>query len=248
MSKVKIELVSIGHLPLEFNSKNMSGFSSSLFEVVGGVDNLALRCNSDGESWEFSDSLLKDQMPMQISDAADFRIAIVNVPLEDDWYSRRLDDKQIVITFHEIKEILQFSNIPLENVVYRLLNAYALSYKRARNKLPTSDSMIDFTHDETRGCLFDMNGLKSDLVASCHRPIICDECKERLRRDKISDNEIKAVEKDIKKIQKDLYYRILDQVRLHPIWALVLSSFFAFILGVSGSIVGSYIFEYMKKM
>ncbi len=245
MSKVKIKLVSIGHLPLEFNSKKISKFSSSLFEVVGSIDNFSLRCNSDGDDWEFSDDLVRQQMP-QLNNA-DFMIAIVNVPLEGNWYSRRLGNNQVVFTFYEIKEILQYANIPLENVICRLLNAYTFAYKRSGNKIPEFHEMHDFTHDETRGCLFDMNGLKADLVASCHKPIICGECKERLRRDRVSDNEIKSAEKDIKKIQKDLYFRILDNVKRHPILALFISSVFAFILGLAGSITGSYAFDYLQK-
>ncbi len=244
MSKVKIKLVSIGHLPIEFNSKKIPKFPSSIFEIVGNFDNLELRCNSDGFDWEFSDDLVRSQMPN--SDGADFMIAIVNVPLQDNWYSRRLGNNQVVFTFYEIKEILLQANIPLENVIYRLLNAYTFAYKRNSNKIPEFHEMTDFTHDETRGCLFDMNGIKSDLVASCHRPIICDECKERLRRDRISNDEIKSGEKDIKKIQKDLYYRMLESVKRHPILALVISGLFAFSLGVASSITGSYTFEYMK--
>lgn len=245
MNKVKIKLVSIGHLPLDFNSKKIPKFSSSLFEVVGNIDNHSLRCNSDINDWGFSDQLIKNQMPKLNSE--DFMIGIVNVPLEDNWYSRRLGDNQIVFTFHEIKEILEFSNIPLENVIYRLLNAYTFAYKRSGNKVPEFEEISDFTHDETRGCLFDMNGIKADLVASCHKPIICGECKERLRRDRVSDNEIKSAEKDISKIKKDQYYRILDKVKKHPKSALVISSLFAFTLGVAGSITGSYAFEYLNQ-
>jgi hypothetical protein len=245
MSKVKIKLISIGHLPLEFNSKKISKFSSSLFEVEGNIDNLALRCNSDGYDWEFSDDLVKNQMPNL--NGADFMIAIVNVPLESNWYSRRLGNNQVVFTFHEIKEILQSDNIPLENVIYRLLNAYTFAYKRSGNKIPEFDEMSDFTHDETRGCLFDMNGLKADLIASCHKPIICGECKERLRRDRVSEDEIQSAEKDINKIQKDLYYRIVVNVKRHPIFALVVSSIFAFTFGLAGSVTGSYVFEHLQK-
>jgi hypothetical protein len=38
-----------------------------------------------------------------------------------------------------------------------------------------------------RGCLFDFNGIKSDLIYSSHSPTICDECKERLRTEKVSE-------------------------------------------------------------
>lgn len=246
MSKVKIKLISIGHLPLGFDPKKIKNSSSSLFEVIGKIDNHELRCNSDGFDWEFSDDLVREQMPKL--NGADFMIAIVNVPLEDSWYSRRLGNNQVVFTFYEIKEILQSANIPLENVIYRLLNAYTFAYKRNENKIPEFHEMADFTHDETRGCIFDMNGIKSDLVASCHNPIICSECKEKLRRDRVSNDDIESAEKDIKKIRKDLYFRILEKVKRHPIWTLVLSSLFAFLLGVAGSITGSYVFEYLNSI
>lgn len=245
MSKVKIKLVSIGHLPLGFDPKKIKNFVSSIFEVIGNIDNHELRCNSGGFGWEFSDYLVLNQMPKL--NGADFMIAIVNVPLEDNWYSRRLGNNQVVFTFYEIKEILKGANIPLENVIYRLLNAYTFAYKRNKNKIPEFHEMTDFTHDETRGCIFDMNGIKSDLIESCHKPIICSECKEKLRRDRVSNGDIESAEKDIKKIRKDLYFRILEKVKRYPILALALSSLFAFLLGVAGSITGSYAFEYLRS-
>ena len=237
-----IKLVSIGYLPSEFNRKKISQFSSSLFKVVGSIDNLALRCNADGSQWEFSDDLVRKQMPPQ-PNGADFMIAIVNVPLENNWYSRRLGNNQIVFTFHEIKEILQQANIPLENVIYRLLYAYTFAYIRSGNQIPEFHEMTNFTHDEARGCLFDMNGIKTDLVASCHNPIICEQCKERLRRDQVAEDDIKSAEKEIKKIRKDLYFRILGSIKRHPIITLVISSIFAFTL----SVAGSYTFESLQK-
>ena len=244
MSKVKIKVVSIGHLPLEFYSKKIESWKSSIFEIIGEVDNFALRCDSDGFEWEFSDALIKEQFP--VSSDTDFMIAIVNVPIEENWYSRRLGHNQIVFTFHQISEILEHYNIPLENVIYRLLYAYTLLYRRAGNKIPDFGVAENFTHDETRGCLFDMNGIKTDLVVSCHNPKICDECQERLKKEKVSHSEIENAQNEIKRIKKDLYYRILGNVKKHPIWALVISSFFAVTLGVIGSILGSYAYAYIK--
>lgn len=243
MDKVKIKLVSIGHLPLEFNQKKIKKFSSSLFEV-SEFYNHKLQCNSDGFDWEFSDELVRDQMPNL--DGADFMIAIVNVPLEDNWYSRIISNNKIVFTFYEIKEILLNSNIPLENVIYRILIAYTLAYKRYEKNIPKLHE-VNLIHDETRGCIFDMNGIKYDIVSSCHYPIICDDCKIEITKKLVSDNEIELAKKDIKKIRKDLYFRILDKIKSHPIWALFLSSLFAYFLGFSGSITGSYVFDLLKS-
>ncbi len=245
MSKVKIKLVSIGHLPLEFQANKVKNWKSSTFEVIDEIDNFALRCDSDGIDWEFSDKLVKQQLPANLD--ADFMIAIVNVPIEANWYSRRLGDNQVVFTFYQISEILEHYNIPLENVVYRLLYAYTLLYRRAGNRIPDFGEAPGFTHDETRGCLFDMNGIKTDLVASCHNPKLCDECQERLKREKVSRSDIESTQKEIKRIKRALYYRILSVVKKHPLFALFISSLFALLLGVTGSLIGSYAYSYLTS-
>jgi len=88
MEKTKIKLVTIGHMPLHLNLKRIAVWQSETFQLVGDIENYALRCDSDSDGWIFSDSLLKNQLPKQFE--ADFLIAIVNVPIEDNWYSRRL--------------------------------------------------------------------------------------------------------------------------------------------------------------
>jgi hypothetical protein len=244
MSKTKIKLVSIGHLPLDFQVKKVLRWKSTVFEVFGEFENFALRCDSDGPDWEFSDELVKNQLPNTFD--ADFMIAIVNVPIQDNWYSRRLGNNQIVFTFHQIREILEHYNIPLENVIYRLLYAYTLLYKRSGDRIPDFGEAPGFTHDETRGCLFDMNGIKTDLVASCDKPIICDECEERLKKERVSNLLIEATQKEIRGIRRDLYYRAFGFIKKHPIWSLFLSAIFAFLIGTAGSLVASFIYDAIK--
>ena len=244
MEKVKIKLVTIGHLPLHLNLKHVSAWNSEVFELVGGVDNFDLRCDSDCPGWEFSDELLREQLPAHAG--ADFLLALVNVPIEDNWYSRRLGNNQIVFTFSQIREFLSWENIPLENAILRVLYAYTLLYRRSGNKIPGFGEARSFTHDETRGCLFDMNGIKSDLVESCNKPIVCGECEERLRNERVSNQTIKAIKKDISKIRKPLYYRAFDFVKTKPVIALVISSMFAILLGVAGSLLASFIYDCIK--
>jgi hypothetical protein len=246
MSKVKIKLVSIGHLPINFQPKKVLRWKSSLFETVGELENYALRCDSDGLGWEFSDELVKTQLPVKFD--ADFMIALVNVPIENNWYSRRLGDNKVVFTFYQIKDILETCNIPLENVIYRLLYAYTLLYKRAGDTIPDYGKAPGFTHDETRGCLFDMNGIKTDLIASCNNPIICDECEERLKQEKVSNHLISSAQNEIKCIRKDLYYRAIDFVKRHPLWSLALSSLFAIALGVVSSFAYDVILSVAKQV
>lgn len=244
MDKAKIKLITIGRLPLHLDLNRISAWRSEVFELAGDIDNFALRCDSDSDGWVFSDALLKAQLPVHAG--ADFLIAVVNVPIEDNWYSRRLGDNQIVFTFSQIREFLTWENIPLENAILRALYAYTLLYRRSGNRIPSFGEAPGFTHDETRGCLFDMNGIKSDLVESCNKPIVCAACEERLRNERVSTQTIKAAQKEIRKIRKRLYYRALDFVKAKPLVALTISSAFAITLGVAGSLIASYIYDGIK--
>jgi hypothetical protein len=244
MNKTRIKLVSIGHLPIDFQEKKVLDWKSSTFEVVGGIDSFALRCDSDAPDWAFSDELVRSQLQRKFD--ADFMVAIVNVPIEGNWYSRRLGNNQIVFTFYETREILEHYNIPIENVIYRMLYAYTLLYKRAGDRIPGFGEVPNFTHDETRGCLFDMNGIKTDLAASCSNAIICDQCQERLRQERVSNDLIEATKHEIKKIRKDLYYRAFGFIKKYPIWSLILSSAFALALGITGSVAASFIYDGIK--
>lgn len=244
MEKAKIKLVTIGHHPRHLNLKVVSAWRSSVFELVGDVENYALRRDSDSEKWVFSDALLREQLPTHVG--ADFLVAIVNVPIEDNWYSRRLGDNKIVFTFDQIREFLAWENIPLENAILRVLYAYTLLYRRAGNRIPGFGEAPGFTHDETRGCLFDMNGIKSDLVESCHKPVVCSQCEERLRNERVSDQMIKTVQKEIGRIRKPFYYRAFDFVKAKPFTALAISSVFAVVLGAIGSLIASCIYDAIK--
>ena len=148
MDKVKIKLITIGHLPLHLNLGQVSAWSSDVYELVGEIENFALRCDSDGPDWAFSDDLLRAQLPAHAG--ADFLLAIVNVPIESNWYSRRLGSNQIVFTFSQIREFLIWENIPLENAILRVLYAYTLLFRRSGNRVPSFGEAPSFTHDESK--------------------------------------------------------------------------------------------------
>ncbi|ALP54971.1 hypothetical protein Tel_17095 (plasmid) [Candidatus Tenderia electrophaga] len=241
MSKTNISVATIGHMPSEFDKRKIGLWRSEIFSIAGDIENYSLTEDSDGYGWEFSDERLEQLLPEQFN--GDFLIAIVNVPIELNWYSRRLSKNRVVFTFHEIKEILDHFNIPLENAVFRLLYAYTFLYKRSGDQIPLNDVPTNFAHDETRGCLFDMNGIKTDIVYSLHEPIICSDCIERLRKEKVANETIDKAQKEIIRIKKPLFYRIVSFVKKHPIWSLFISAVSAVFLGAIGSYIATVIYE-----
>lgn len=241
MKKLKVKLITLGHITPLFNAWKIENWKSDIFEIVDVIENYNLNANSDGPNWEFSDKTFMDAVPEKGD--ADFIIAVTSVPLELNWFVRRIGDDKIIFSFHETKDILIQNNIPIENAILRMIYAYSLVYLSSEQKIPSSTAITNFTHDENRGCLFDMDGIKTDIITSCHNPILCDSCIEKYRSAKISNSVLKIVQKEIKKIKKNLFYRITHAVKRHPILALFISSIFAIILGTIGSVLGSILFE-----
>lgn len=244
MEKIKIKVIILGHIPVQFSKKKLLSWKSDLFNIEDNIDEYKLTCDSDLPEWQYSDELILKQFPNKSQ--ADFIIALTNVPLEYDWYTRRLSENKVIFTFHEIKDFLYYENIPVENVVLRVLYAYSLAYRSSNNKIPTYETTPGFTHDETKGCLFDMNGIKTDIVESCNNPIICSDCGEKLSLKKIPVNVISTVRREIRKIRKTLYYRCSDFIKAHPIISFLASSIFVVILGIIGSLIATYLYEKIK--
>jgi hypothetical protein len=103
--------------------------------------------------------------------------------------------------------------------------------------MPELGEGAGYFHHETRGCIFDITGIKTDLPASCNKPKICDECQERLKKNLVSNDIIELSQKKFLKIRKEFYYRILDFVKMYPVWALLISSVYGIILNIIASII-----------
>ena len=138
-----------------------------------------------------------------------------------------------------------YYNIPLQNIVLRILYAATLLYKRFGDRIPSADEPTNYAHDETRDCLFDMNASKLDVIHSCHRPRICDFCVGELRKAQVSNEVIQEAQREIKGIAKPLFYRIGDFIKQHPIWSAAISVFVALVIGILGSVIGTYIYAFL---
>lgn len=60
MDKTKISVVTIGHMPSEFDKRKIKSWKSALFTVVGDIENYSLTQDSDGYGWEFTDESLEN--------------------------------------------------------------------------------------------------------------------------------------------------------------------------------------------
>jgi hypothetical protein len=238
MPLVRISLVTVGHMPRDLHLARVRSWHSSVFQIVGSPESYAVTRDSDGPDWEYTDTALEALLPLKFE--GDFLFALVNLPLTDNFYGRRLSGNRAVVSLHEVAEIMRMANIPVENAVLRLLYSAVLTYARFGNELPRTGDNEPYTHDETRGCLFDMNANKLDLVASCDRPSVCPDCVTALRAKTVPLELIANVQRELKRIRKPLYFRLLDWIRSHPLVALLVSAIAALLLGIISSLIASY--------
>ena len=240
--KIKIKMIVVGSIPFVLNRNRISNWSSELFEISGNIDTHKLRTNSDGAKWRYLDQNIRDILPVA-DGAVDFQVAIVSVPLEDNFYERRLEGNWIIVSTYEIRKYLAEANIPIENVILRVLYACALVFMFYGKQIPlTGAEDPKLTHDETKGCLFDMNGDKSEVVFSCDHPILCQECQGTLGQ-KISRETIEKCQKEIRKIRKTPYYRITDYIKGHPIRSLAATVVGSVLIGAMSSFFGRYLYS-----
>lgn len=237
MAKIKVKIGVIGYLPFEFNRKLIKNWRSDVFEIVGDIDEYHFNSDSDMIAWGYSDKRLSKELPSNFD--GDFFVGITYVPIEDNYYARRIGSNRVVLSYFEMYQILKDNNIPMENLLLRILYAYCLVFLRYKKSVPAQIDYTGFTHDDTRGCLFDMNGNKTDVVFSLDSPKICDDCSVRIRKDMVPDNCIKLIKKEILNIKKKRFYKIADFVQKKPLVSLMISAVF----GISLSLIATIIYE-----
>jgi len=239
--KLKIALRLLGHKAPDLDTDALERWRSDLWEIhEKKIDSLPLNGDADLPSWGYSDDALAAKAPAK--KGADITIYMLNVPLEDNYYFRRISKNIACVSLYEVAEVLRMHNIPLENLILRMLYSSTLIHGR-KGYLPPISELESLAHHETKGCIFDMNGIKTDIVFSCNRPILCAACRLAASGEQVSNEILDIFEKEIRKIRKRLYYRVIDWVKKKPLIALALSSVFAVFLGVVGSLVASYIYE-----
>lgn len=243
--KLKIAVRILGQKPPDLDTTALTRWRSDLWEIhEKKIETFPLNGDCDLECWGYSDEGLSPKAPAV--PGADFTIYILNVPLEDNYYFRRISRDVGCVSLFEVADVLRAHCMPVENLVLRML--YSSTMIRLRKGfLPPIGELATLAHHETKGCIFDMTGIKTDIVFSCHSPILCESCRVAASDEQVSKETIETFAKEIRKIKKRLYHRIADWVRRQPVLALLISALFALILGTIGSLAASYIYDGIKK-
>ena len=142
MKKITIKIGIIGYLPFDFNRKMIKQWKSNVFEVIDDIEEYHIHNNSDTGLWSYSDDILEKELPTNYN--ADFFIGITYVPIGNNYYARRLNSNRVVLSYFEMYQIIKQENIPIENLLLRILYACTLVYLRSSNQIPIYSQWIGF--------------------------------------------------------------------------------------------------------
>lgn len=229
-TKCKITLVKLGYMKRPIDTSVISKWKSGLFDVIA-IDEKTYIPNMNSDDWQY----LSDTQVLDIishDEKSDFTIAITEYELEDNFYMRRITEGVSVLSLFEVGDMLQYYNIPLENFI--AINLYKMvALLKIYRKLPiTREEIPPIIHDETRSCLFDMNGIKLDVIYSTERPNICQRCQVTMKGIQLPHGFLNRICKELKKIRKPRYYRLQDYIKKRPLISIGIMMIGALIIGI----------------
>jgi len=82
-----------------------------------------------------------------------------------------------------------------------------------------------------------MCGDKTDIIYSCNKPIICDDCRVAIRQSGVESEYLPTITKEIKKIKKSNYYYISDFIKKHPYLSLFIGFITSIILNIISDVI-----------
>ncbi|MGC1377626.1 MAG: hypothetical protein WA821_15435 [Anaerolineales bacterium] len=235
MKPIIISLVTVGNLKYPLNFDDLKKWPSALFKIEHGasIGQIPNAQGTDNDEWEYPKEQLRKIIHREPS--GDITFALINAPLEGNYFMRRLGDNIVVLSLYEMAEIIRDANFTIENYIIR--NVYEIIVLFLGNQRTVPDSSSTWTHDEIRGCLFDMNANKSDIIFSMHNPTLCTQCRNRLLSAQIDSNVIPSLTHELKKLKKEFFFRMIEYVRAHPIWSLVITAATALVLNLLASVI-----------
>jgi hypothetical protein len=235
MLKVKIRIKILGGLKYKLNLDKIKKWKTSFYEITAIETLEALPDSINKEDWSYSDEQLKNIIGDTSTSQA--TVAIISHKLTNNYYGRRITNNCYVLSLYQTAKIVFSNDLKLEDFIIQNLYYVAALYYRYKGKIPTSETIV--THQDIRGCLFDFNVNKKDLVFSLAKVSICDKCKADFDSTIVPENFVANIKTELSRIKKSRYFVIRDFIRRRPICSILLGVVLAVIL----NLLSSYIFS-----
>jgi hypothetical protein len=234
---IKIKIIQLGDT-YPFNSQKLEQFASksSIFAIVD------IEKNENHPILKNHPHLLEDRVFDSFifnSKDADFLIIIVNRPLENNYFSRRISDNLIVISTFGIEALNIHDGITIEMFVTRFIYGFATIFQ-IYHSLPVQ--VGELMQINTTGCLFDMCIFKQDVAKFFRQPKLSIGVKNILNEKTLPANFVSILEKEIKSLKIGLFFRLKEWLKRKPISTL----FLTFLFGILSSLLATILWEIGK--
>ncbi|MBI9066934.1 MAG: hypothetical protein JEZ09_06555 [Salinivirgaceae bacterium] len=234
--KKKIAIVKLGHIDHLLNIDKIKNWSSSLFEIVH-IHCIDYLPDSDVEDGYLDKKYTRNGLSekMKCPTDCDYAIGIMRYRFEDNFYLHRINKKCGVISLNGIEDILRKESISLENfIIKQIYEIVALTHLVGDM---SSDEVYKYVHLDTRGCLFDMNGERTDILYNTEKPIICDSCREAFRKQQINSDVVKKLERELPKIRKPFIISIEKKIKKYPLLSVIISALVPITLSIIANLI-----------
>lgn len=238
-----IKLVIIGHSDRVVDFDVIRKYKSKFFQFtdIERIGSLPDSQKNDG----YLDIAYSKHEIAQILEKVQFDglcVAVMNYRYSDNFYMHRIDSNKICISATGIEEILLQKDISIENFIIKNIYEVVIFYK-ILNNLTDNSEVYSFVHNDTRGCLFDMNGDKNDIIYNTENPIICDECKGKINKKPTPKNFLNDIEKELKNIKKPALKRIELFIKKYPLFSILIT----FVFSTFINLFSNWLWEYLKE-
>lgn len=229
-----IKLIQLGDIyPVNLIKVQNSGNRSGVFNIININENQnaeILNRNFRIDDFDFNPFI-------ENNGAQDFSVIIINRPLENDYFTRRISEKLIVISTFNIETLGIHEGISIENYIVRFLLAFSVIFQISNRALPEETNIIQ---NNSTGCLFDKCIYKPDVAKFFRNPHLSTNALAVLNTQNLPQNFVKNLQKEIKKLKISRYYNVSNWLKKNPLLAIIITYFIGFVF--SGLTV-SYIYE-----
>jgi hypothetical protein len=234
MKKMKITIIKLGHVERLFDLKAILKWKNDLFEItnIQSIPHLPNSENSDfflDQKYDIDDIKDKINCPKD----SDIAVAIMACRFIDNFYMHRAQSNCVVISLYGINDILSNANISIENFI--LKQFYEIFTMKCICDDIESFDAFSIIHKDTRGCIFDLNGDKQDIIYNTESPIICDSCRAEFKRRQADNNILSKIENELKRIRKPIIKRVEIFIKQYPLVSMCITGLSAITLNLIAS-------------
>ena len=231
MKKYKISLIKLGHVGHLFKLNTIKNWNSDIFEI-SNIQSIERLPETEVEDYYLDQKFDVDQLSNLIicPDDSDIAVGVMAYRFIDNFYMHRIGKNCVIISLYGISDILTRENISMENFILKQL--YEISAFKCLFVDISTDEVYSIVHGDTRGCIFDLNGDRQDIIYNTEKPKICDSCKNEFRTRQIDSNIISKLEKELKRVKKPITQRIEKFVRKYPLLSMIVTGLIAITLNL----------------